>query len=100
VLNRFDKASSLAATLSSTMDLIEGHVDAVATSGVHWGGSTLITVLTHFPELELFESRYNADLPVGQLETFWTQTCQASESLSSWIPPSVARSPPDGVGEE
>jgi hypothetical protein len=73
-------------------------------SEVHWGGSTLITVLTHFPELEpeleLFGSGYYADLLVGQLEIFWTWTCHASESLSSWIPPSVARSPPDGVGEE
>jgi hypothetical protein len=43
-------------------------------SEVHWGGSTLITVLTHFPELEpeleLFGSGYYADLLVGQLEIF------------------------------
>jgi hypothetical protein len=57
----------------------------------------LIAVLKHFPELELLGSGYNADRMDGQLEAFWTQTCQTLKSMSSWVPPSVARSPPNGA---
>jgi hypothetical protein len=71
------EASSLVVSLSSTMDLIEGHVDAAAASRVHWGARlALTTVLSYFPELEpeleLLRSVYNADLMEGQLEAFWT----------------------------
>jgi hypothetical protein len=38
VLQRSSEAPSLAAALFSTTNLIEGHADAVATNGVHWGG--------------------------------------------------------------
>jgi hypothetical protein len=37
VLKRTDETSSLATSLSSTVDLIEGRVDAAATNGIHWG---------------------------------------------------------------
>jgi hypothetical protein len=62
----------------------------------------LIADLSHFPELEpeleLLGSGYNVDLTEGQVEAFWAWTCQASESLSPWVPPSAARNPPDGAG--
>jgi hypothetical protein len=45
----------------------------------------LTAILSNFPELEpeleLLGSWYNADLMLGQLEAFWTQTRLASESL-------------------
>jgi hypothetical protein len=37
VLKRYDKASSLATSLSSTAVLIKGRVDVAAANGVHWG---------------------------------------------------------------
>jgi hypothetical protein len=37
VLERSGEVPSLAVVLSSTVDLIEGCVDAVATNRVHWG---------------------------------------------------------------
>jgi hypothetical protein len=59
----------------------------------------LTILLSHFPKLEMLGSRY-MDPMEGQLEAFWTRTCQASGSLSSWFPPSAAHSSLDGtVGE-
>jgi hypothetical protein len=97
--------SSLIASLSSTVDPIEGHVDEAAANGVHWGGRLAITTtLAHFPELEpeleLLGSGHNADLTEGQLDTYWTRTHRALESLSLSVPPSVARSPCDDTGQE
>jgi hypothetical protein len=41
--------SSQASSLSSTADLIEGHVDAVVAKGVHWRARlALTTTLSHF----------------------------------------------------
>jgi hypothetical protein len=68
------------------------------------GGLALTAVLSHFPELEieldLLGSGSNADLSCDEMETLWTRTRQASESLSWWVPPSAAHSPPDDAGEE
>jgi hypothetical protein len=64
----------------------------------------LVASLSHFPklepELELLGSGCNADLTEGQLDTLWTQTRQASESLALSIPPSAAHNSPDDIGEE
>jgi hypothetical protein len=70
VLEGSNKISSLAASLSSAVDLIEGRVDAVVTNGVHWGAwLALTTALSHFPKLEhefdLLAFKYNADLTGG-----------------------------------
>jgi hypothetical protein len=67
VLKRSNKTSSLATSLSSAADLIEGHVDVAAANGVHWGVRLVLTaILSHFPEFEtelvLHGSRCNADL--------------------------------------
>jgi hypothetical protein len=69
------------------------------------GGRLVLTaVLSHFPELEskfeLLGSGYNIDLTSDEMETLWTCTRQASESLSSRVPMLATRSPPDGAGEE
>jgi hypothetical protein len=75
VLERSSEAPSLAAVLSSTMDLIKGHVDALAANGDHSGAWLALTaILLHFPEqeleLELLGSRYNADLMKDEMEVF------------------------------
>jgi hypothetical protein len=92
---------SLAVALSLSTELIKGHVNAAAINGVHWGARLVLTaVLSHFPELELLRSGYNADLMKDEMEAFWTRTRLASESLSSRVPSLAAHSPPDGDGEE
>jgi hypothetical protein len=72
-----------------------------------WGGGgrlALAAILSHFPDLEveldLPGSGYNADLRSDEMEILWTQTRWASESLSSWAPPSATHSLPDGAREE
>jgi hypothetical protein len=105
VLERSSEAPSLIVALSSTVDLIEGHADAMDANRVHyWACLVLTTILSHFPELdiklELLGSEYNANLTKDEMEVFWTRTHRASESLSSRVHPWVARSPPDGAGEE
>jgi predicted metal-dependent hydrolase len=105
VLKRSDEASSVAALLSSTADLIEGHIDAVATNGAHWGARlALIAALSHFPKLEpelkLLGSRRNADLTESQMEALWIWTHWASEALPLSVLPSIARNSPDDADEE
>jgi hypothetical protein len=67
VLKGSNEASSLAVSLSSATDLIEGCVNVEAANGVYWGAQLALTAaLSHFPELEpeleLLGSRYNVDL--------------------------------------
>jgi hypothetical protein len=83
----------------------EMQVRAVTLNRVWWGVRLVLTaVLSHFLELEveldLLGFGYNADLSCDEMETLWTWTHRASESLSPWVPPSAARSPPDDAGEE
>jgi hypothetical protein len=101
----FGEEPSLAVALSSAADLIEGHIDAAAANEVlRWARLALAAVLSHIPklelELELLRPSNNVDLTRDLVEVFWTQSCRALESLSSRVHPSVARSPPNGTGEE
>jgi hypothetical protein len=63
--------------------------------------SALATALLHFSELgtelELLGSGRNMNLTKDQVDAFWTQPCYASESLASFIPPSVACGSLDGT---
>jgi hypothetical protein len=75
VLDRADRLSSLAASLSMVVDLLEGRVDAAAANGVCCGTrATLVAVLSHFlelelePELELLESGRNMDQMEDQVD--------------------------------
>jgi hypothetical protein len=53
VLDQAEGPSSLAASLSTAVELLEGWVNATAVNGVCWGTrSALVTALSHFPELE------------------------------------------------
>jgi hypothetical protein len=49
VLQGYDETTSLAMSLSSATDLTEGHIDAEAANGVHWGG--LVGADRHFVAL-------------------------------------------------
>jgi hypothetical protein len=67
VLGNADGSSSMAASLSMVVELLEGRIDTATANGVHWGTrSTLVATLSHFPELktklELLGSGRNADL--------------------------------------
>jgi hypothetical protein len=73
VLETADGTSSLAVSLSSTMELLEGHIDDVTINGVCWGTqSALAVALLHFleigTELELLGFRRNADLKEDQVD--------------------------------
>jgi hypothetical protein len=102
VLEMADEMSSLVASLSSVVELPEDHIDAMIANDVCWGTrSTLAATLSHFLELgtklELLGSGYNADLTKDQVDAIWTQECPASDSLVSYVPPLVARNPPNGA---
>jgi hypothetical protein len=104
VLANVDESFSLAISLSTVVELLEGQIDASTANAVRWGTqSALFAALSHFLELksklELLESRHNADLTVDQADALWTQVRAASDSLASHIPPTVACSPPDNAGE-
>jgi hypothetical protein len=66
--------------------------------------SALATTLLHFSELgtelELLGSEHNMNLTKDQVDAFWTQLCYVSESLASFIPPSVACGSLDGTRED
>jgi hypothetical protein len=71
VLERPDGTSSLEASLSSSTELIEDHIDAVAANGVCWGTwSALAAALSYLlelgTELELLGPGRNVDLPDGR----------------------------------
>jgi hypothetical protein len=104
VLDGIDGPSYLAASLSMVVELLEGQVNTAATNGVHWGTrSVLIPTLSHFLLLkakpELLESGCNANPTEDEADALWTQVCTGSNLLASSVPSSVARGPPDGVGE-
>jgi hypothetical protein len=73
VLDNADKPSSLAASLSTAVELLEGWIEAAASNGVHWGArSALVVALSHFlelkSELELPRSEHNADITEDQAD--------------------------------
>jgi hypothetical protein len=103
-LDNADEPSSLAASLSMAVELLEGWVDFAAANGVRWGTrSALVAALSHFlkldTELELLESGCNADLTENKVDALWTCVHMASDSLVSHVFPSGARSPPDDARE-
>jgi hypothetical protein len=96
---------AVALFLSSLSRPSEIQVSVAALNGVRWGARLALTaILSHFPELEvkldLLGSGYNADLSCDEMEALWPRTRRASESLSSHVPPSAARTPPEDAEEE
>jgi hypothetical protein len=62
-----------------------------------------VVALSHIPELEpeleLLRSERNEYLMEDQVDALETRVHVASDSLASCVLPSVARNPPDGIGE-
>jgi hypothetical protein len=104
VLDNIDGSSSLVASLSMVIELLEHQINTTAANRVFWRTrSALVVAMWHFSELkselELLRFRRNADLIEDQAESLWTRVRVASNSLASHVPSSVACSPPDGTGE-
>jgi hypothetical protein len=59
--------------------------------------------MSHFAELktelEVLGSGHRTDSIEDKVDALWIQVRMASYSLASHVPSSVARNPPDGVGE-
>jgi hypothetical protein len=104
VLNNIGKSSSLAASLSVVVELLEGQINTTTATGVRWGTqTTLVAALSHFLELEaeveLLRSGCNVDLTDDQADVLWTWVHATSDSLVSYVPPLVTHSPPDSAWE-
>jgi hypothetical protein len=104
VLDNADRPSSLVASLSIAVQLLEGQVDTTAANGVCWvTRSALVAALLHFlelnVELELLGSGHNRDLTEDQVDVLSTWVHVALDSLALHVFPSVALNPPDGTGE-
>jgi hypothetical protein len=96
--------SSLAASMSTAVELLEGRIDIMAANGVRWGScSTLVATMSHFLELktkmEVLKSGRSVDLTEDEAHALWIGVRVASFLLVSHVPSSVARNPPDGMGE-
>jgi hypothetical protein len=96
--------SSMATSLSTPVELLEGRVDATVTNKVRWGTrSALVFALSHIleldAELELLGSGRNTTLMEDQVDALWIMARSALNLLASHILPSVAHSTPDGTGE-
>jgi hypothetical protein len=103
VLDWANGPSSLAASLSTGEQLLEGRVDAAVANGVCWGAqSALVATLSHFLELEAelgqHRSSHNAALTEDQVDDLWILMRPTSDLLVSHVLPLVACTP-DGVGE-
>jgi hypothetical protein len=77
VLDNVDGSSSLAASLSMVVELLEGRIHIATANRVCCRTrSMLVAILSHFPELkselELLGSGRNADLTEDQVDAFWT----------------------------
>jgi hypothetical protein len=104
VLDNINMSSSLAASLSTVVELLEGQINTMAANGVHWQTqSALVATLSHFSELEteleLLGSGCNADLTDDHTDALMIWVRAASNLLATHVPPSVVRHPFDNVGE-
>jgi hypothetical protein len=81
VLDGDDGPSSLAASLSTAVKLLEGRVDVVAANRVHWGTrSALVVTVSHIPELETKLEL----LELGATWTWWRIRWMHSRSKRVW----------------
>jgi hypothetical protein len=68
--------SSLAASMCTVVELLEGRIAAAAPNGVHWGSCLeLAAAVLHFPELktkmEVLNSGHIADLTGDEADALW-----------------------------
>jgi hypothetical protein len=104
VLGGNDGLSSLAASVSTAAEVLDGRIDATTANMVRWGThSALVATVSHFLELktevEVFGSGCNADLSEDEVDAFWTWVRATVDLLVSYVPSSVAHNPPGGAGE-
>jgi hypothetical protein len=104
VVGSADGPSSLAASMSTAAELVEGRIDAAAANGVRWGSrSMLVATVSHFiemkSELEVLGSKRSADSIDHEVDALWIRVRVASDSLAPHVPSSVAHNPPDVMGE-
>jgi hypothetical protein len=67
VLGSVDGPSSQTTSMSTTVELLEGRIDAACTNGVCWGSHfVLVATMSHFLELktemEVLGSRHSMDM--------------------------------------
>jgi hypothetical protein len=104
VLGDVDVSSLLVTSMFAVAERLEGRIEATTANGVHWGSrSALGATVSHFSELdtdlEVLGSGCNTGLIEDEEDTLWSRVRTAVDSLASHIPSSVARKPPDSVGE-
>jgi hypothetical protein len=104
VLGDVGGSSLMAMSMSVVTEQLEGSIDVTATNRVRWGShSALVAMVLHFPELdadlEVLGSRHNAGLTKDEINPLRSRVRAAVDLLSSHVPSSVARSPPDSAGE-
>jgi hypothetical protein len=102
VLGGADGLTSLAASMSTMVKLLEGWIDAAAANGVRWvSRSMLVATVSHFPglktKLEVLGSGHSAI--EGEVDALWIPVHAASDLLALHVPSSGARNPPDSTGE-
>jgi hypothetical protein len=102
VLGEIGESSSLVASLAEVVKEDENWINTAGANGVRWGTrSALVTILSHFPdlepELELHGFGHDADLSDDCLGALWPLASVASDSLVSLVPSLLARDPPDDV---
>jgi hypothetical protein len=81
VLDNADGPSSLAASMSIAVELLEGRIDAAAADGVRWWSCfALFGAVSHFSELksglELLWSGCNMELTEDEADALWTWCVQ------------------------
>jgi hypothetical protein len=104
VLGDVGGSSLMVTSMSAVTEQLEGWIDTATTNRVCWGShSALVVMVLHFPELdadlEVLGSGHNAGLAKDEINHLRSWVCAVVDLLSSHIPSSVARSPPDSVGE-
>jgi prophage DNA circulation protein len=95
VLGVAGRSSSLVAPLATMVEEDEKWTNATTANGVRWRArSALVTVLSHFPELEteveLLGSGRGTDLSDDQSDALLLQVSVASDSLASLVSSSMA----------
>jgi hypothetical protein len=95
VLSVAGRSSSLVASLATMVEEDEKWRNATTANGVRWRAqSALVTVLSHFPELEteveLLGSGRGIDLSDHQADALLLQVSMASDSLASLVSSSMA----------
>jgi hypothetical protein len=91
ILGNTGRSSSLATSLAEVAGEVENQINKAAANGVWWGThSSLVAVLSHFPELdprlELLGPRRDADLSDDRVDNHWPLVSAVLDSLALLVP--------------